>query len=76
MSCEEIFPERWANIIEKQKLKFKAAYEIKQVSMTDAVRCSRCKNNKITYYDIQTRSSDEPSTTFYSCLICSHKWRH
>ena len=76
MSCEDMFPERWEHIIEKQKLKFKAAYEIKQVSMTDAVKCSRCHNNKITYYSMQTRSADEADTTFYSCLICSHKWKH
>lgn len=76
MSCEDIFPERWSNIIKKQKLKFKAAYEIKQASMTDAIKCGRCKNNKITYYEQQTRSGDEAMTTFYSCLTCGHKWKH
>jgi transcription elongation factor S-II len=76
MSCEDIFPERWKSIIEKQKLKFKAAYEIKQVSMSDSIRCSRCRNNKITYYETQCRSADEPMTTFYSCLTCSHRWKH
>ena len=76
MSCEEIFPEKWENIIEKQKLKFKAAYEIKQIAMTDAVKCGRCKNNKISYYEFQTRSSDEPMTCFFSCLVCGNKWKN
>lgn len=76
MSCEEIFPEKWEKIIEKQKLKFKAAYEIKQIAMTDAVKCSRCKNNKISYYEYQTRSSDEPMTCFFSCLVCGNKWKN
>jgi len=76
MSCEEIFPERWEAIIEKQKLKFKAAYEIKQVSMTDTIKCGKCKNNKISYYELQTRSGDEAITQFYNCIICGHKWKN
>jgi|UniRef100_A0A6C0CET9 DNA-directed RNA polymerase subunit M/transcription elongation factor TFIIS len=76
MNCEEIFPERWETIIEKQKLKFKAAYEIKQVSMTDAIKCGKCKNNKISYYELQTRSGDESMTIFYNCIICGHKWKN
>lgn len=76
MSCEDIFPEKWEAIIEKQKLKFKAAYEIKQVSMTDTIRCGKCKNNKISYYELQTRSGDEAITQFYNCIICGHKWKN
>lgn len=76
MSCEEIFPEKWANIIEKQKLKFKAAYEIKQVSMTDSIKCGKCRNNKISYYELQTRSGDEAMTCYFNCLVCGHKWKN
>jgi DNA-directed RNA polymerase subunit M/transcription elongation factor TFIIS len=76
MSCEEIFPEKGKTIIEKQKLKFKAAYEIKQVSMTDTIKCGKCKNNKISYYELQTRSGDEAITQFYNCIICGHKWKN
>lgn len=76
MTCEDVFPERWQTIIEKQKLKFKAAYEIKQVSMTDTIKCGKCKNNKISYYELQTRSGDEAITQFYNCIICGHKWKN
>jgi transcription elongation factor S-II len=76
MSCEDMFPEKWKTIIEKQKLKFKAAYEIKQVSMTDTIKCGKCKNNKISYYELQTRSGDEAITQFYNCIICGHKWKN
>ena len=76
MSCDEIFPEKWINIIEKQKLKFKAAYEIKQVAMTDSIKCGKCKNNKISYYELQTRSGDEAMTCYFNCLVCSHKWKN
>lgn len=76
MSCEDVFPERWKNIINKQKLKFKAAYEIKQVAMTDSIKCSKCKNNKISYYELQTRSGDEAMTCYFNCIICGHKWKN
>lgn len=76
MTCEEIYPERWTDIIERQKLKFKAAYEIKQVSMTDAIKCGKCKNNKISYYELQTRSGDEAMTCYFNCIICGHKWKN
>jgi len=76
MSCEEVFPERWVDIIEKQKLKFKAAYEIKQVSMSDAIKCGKCKNNKVSYYELQTRSGDEAMTVYFNCICCGNKWKN
>jgi DNA-directed RNA polymerase subunit M/transcription elongation factor TFIIS len=75
MSKEEIFPEHWKEIMDKQKLKLKAAYEVKQVSMTDAIKCGKCKNNKISYYELQIRSGDENMTQFFSCITCGHKWK-
>jgi transcription elongation factor S-II len=37
--------------------------------------CSRCKSKKTTYYQLQTRSADEPMTTFVSCLNCGKNWK-
>ena len=76
MSNEELFPERWNDIIDKNKLRLKAAYEVKQVSMTDAIKCGKCKDNKISYYELQIRSGDENMTQFFSCISCGHKWKH
>ena len=30
---------------------------------------------KCTYYQLQTRSADEPMTTFVTCLNCGNRWR-
>jgi DNA-directed RNA polymerase subunit M/transcription elongation factor TFIIS len=76
MSAEEMFPEIWREILEKRERKIKAAYEIKQVSMTDAIKCGKCKNNKITYYELQTRSGDEAITQYFNCICCGHKWKY
>lgn len=75
MKREELFPEKWHLIIEKEKLKLKEAYEVKQVSMSDLIKCGKCKNNKVSYQELQTRSGDESMTIFFTCIICGHKWK-
>jgi DNA-directed RNA polymerase subunit M/transcription elongation factor TFIIS len=75
MLCQDIFPERWKYIVEKNKLRFKAAYDVKQVAMSDMIQCSRCKGKKVSYYELQTRSGDEATTLFMNCLICGKKWK-
>ena len=75
MKKEDIYPEKWITIIEKEKLKLKEAYENKEVSMTDLIKCGKCKKNKISYQELQTRSGDESMTIFFTCLTCGNKWR-
>ena len=38
-------------------------------------KCSKCKSDKTTYYQMQTRSADEPMTTFVTCHNCSKRWK-
>jgi DNA-directed RNA polymerase subunit M/transcription elongation factor TFIIS len=73
---ERLFPEMWQDIIEKAHLKQKEAYEHKQVPMSDRYTCGKCKKKRITYYELQTRSADEPSTHFFSCLDCGFRWKN
>ncbi|PWN21736.1 transcription elongation factor [Microstroma glucosiphilum] len=42
---------------------------------TDAFKCGRCKQRKCRYYQKQTRSADEPMTTFVTCTNCNNKWK-
>ena len=39
------------------------------------VFCEKCGHPEAYYYIRQTRSADEPSTTFYRCCKCNHSWR-
>lgn len=75
MSKNNIFPDKWNDIITEEQMKFKTAYEVSEFAMTDLVKCGKCKNNKIKYFEMQTRSADEPTTHFYTCLSCGHRWR-
>ena len=44
-------------------------------SLVGFFTCGRCKSKKTTYYQLQTRSADEPMTTFVSCLNCEKNWK-
>ena len=38
-------------------------------------KCAKCKLKKTSYYQMQTRSADEPMTTFVSCINCGNRWK-
>jgi len=38
-------------------------------------KCGKCKSDKTTYYQLQTRSADEPMTSFHTCLKCGNRWK-
>ncbi|CAN0877190.1 Transcription elongation factor TFIIS [Linum grandiflorum] len=42
---------------------------------TDQFKCSRCGQRKTTYYQMQTRSADEPMTTYVTCVNCNNHWK-
>ena len=37
--------------------------------------CDKCRSNSTTYYEMQTRSADEPMTAFINCLDCLNRWK-
>lgn len=75
MTPQEIFPKHWEKLQEKQKATDEFLYLKKPEAATDEFKCSRCKERKCTYYELQTRSIDEPMTKFVRCLVCDHRWR-
>ncbi|KFM60591.1 Transcription elongation factor S-II, partial [Stegodyphus mimosarum] len=42
---------------------------------TDLLKCGKCKKSNCTYNQVQTRSADEPMTTFVFCNECGHRWK-
>jgi len=46
-----------------------------QEAETDAFQCGRCKQRKTRYRQAQTRSADEPMTTFVTCTNCNNRWK-
>lgn len=44
-------------------------------TVTDLLKCGKCKGRRCTYNQMQTRSSDEPMTTFVFCNDCGNRWK-
>lgn len=40
------------------------------------LKCPKCGGCKSFSYSKQTRSADEPMTTFATCVNCKHKWQY
>lgn len=75
MTHQELNPERWKILIEKKIKRDQVKYNTNMDAATDVFVCKKCKSNKCSYYQMQTRSADEPMTTFVSCLDCGARWK-
>lgn len=40
-----------------------------------AFKCGRCKSKNVDYYQMQTRSADEPMTAYFTCKGCGARWK-
>lgn len=68
----------WTNgpyAMEKENQRIKNEHDVREVPVSGMFTCSRCKSDKTTYFQLQTRSADEPMTTYVTCLNCSKKWK-
>ena len=75
MTHQEMSPERWSKLIEAKIKRDKNKFETNVEAATDTFTCRKCKSNKCTYYQMQTRSADEPMTTIVTCIECGNRWK-
>jgi DNA-directed RNA polymerase subunit M/transcription elongation factor TFIIS len=72
LTREELNPDIWASLRSKNLEK----KVFKQVVSDDGMfKCGKCKSMKTVYYQLQTRSADEPMTTFVTCTNCEARWK-
>jgi transcription elongation factor S-II len=76
MTHQEIQPEKWNPLIEKKTKRDASKCDKKIGASTAMFTCSRCQSKNCTYYEMQTRSADEPATIFITCLNCDKHWRN
>ena len=75
MTHQEMKPEKWEVLIQEKMEREKSKYSNNIEAATDTYTCRKCKSNKCTYYQMQTRSADEPMTTFVGCIDCGNRWK-
>lgn len=72
----ELCPDNWQQLIDLQVKRERTQLEGDFSRATDRWQCNGCKLRKCTYYELQTRSADEPMTIFIHCLNCGKRWTH
>lgn len=75
LSVYDIFPDNWKELLNIKSKRDKIKYELKPEAMTNLFKCRKCGSRETSYYEVQTRSADEPMTQFITCLSCSNRWR-
>jgi DNA-directed RNA polymerase subunit M/transcription elongation factor TFIIS len=68
-------PEGWNDLRERQRIREEKELAGDRRIATDRFKCRRCGQKECSYYQLQTRSADEPMTTFIKCLVCNNEWR-
>lgn len=71
----DLNPANWKDLKDQQFRRDKRILEGNLAMATDRFRCSQCKKKMCSYYELQTRSADEPMTIFISCLNCGKNWK-
>ena len=81
MSHMDMLPEKWDIKLKEKELRLENKFFPKIEASTDNFTCFKCQRNdpenanKCTYYQLQTRSADEPMTTFVTCTNCGQRWK-
>lgn len=75
LTAYDIYPENWKELFDTKAARDKRKNEFKPEAMTDAFKCRKCGSRSCSYYEVQTRSADEPMTQFVNCLDCGNRWK-
>jgi transcription elongation factor S-II len=75
MKPQDLYPDIWEELIIKNSKKLQALSKDRNIQGTSMFKCGKCKLNNCTYFQMQTRSADEPMTTFVTCLNCNNRWK-
>lgn len=77
MTSEEMASDEMKNI--RQKFTKESINDAQlatvQGTQTDLLKCGKCGKRNCTYNQVQTRSADEPMTTFVLCNACGNRWK-
>ena len=75
MKAEILYPELWESLLLKNSKKMAQLGKEMNQQGSSFFKCGKCRLNNCTYFQMQTRSADEPMTTFITCLNCSNRWK-
>lgn len=75
LTHQEMYPEIWKDLLEVKIKRDANKFEVDKRGATSEFKCRKCGKRECSYYQLQTRSADEPMTTFVTCLACGNNWK-
>jgi DNA-directed RNA polymerase subunit M/transcription elongation factor TFIIS len=75
MTPRELYPEHWQALADEQLKRETTMLEGSKEEGSTMFTCKRCGKSRTRYWEMQTRSADEPMTIFIRCLNCGKEWR-
>jgi DNA-directed RNA polymerase subunit M/transcription elongation factor TFIIS len=75
MTYQELWPENWQAIKDEQIKLEQIRKDAIKAKATNIFKCPRCKKRNSIYFELQTRSPDEPMTQFITCQECGLHWK-
>ena len=75
LTHQEMYPEIWKDLIDAKIKRDQYKFAVDKRGATGEFKCKKCKQRECSYTQLQTRSADEPMTTFVTCLNCGNFWR-
>lgn len=74
LSPRELFPEHWKQF-PLPSPESELGHHTEQHNAMFPCPRSHCRSHNTSYVQLQTRSADEPMSTFHTCHACGHHWR-
>ena len=70
----QMCPESWATVMADYEKEL-SNMSVSSQATSEMFKCMKCGKNETTYYEEQTRSADEPMTTYINCINCGNHWK-
>lgn len=75
-----LWPDGKYDVVKKEQDTLQMKYDfyadrLREEDFVGSIPCPKCKSQKTTYYQIQTRSADEPMTSHCTCFNCGKRWK-
>jgi len=74
LSDQDLYPPKWQKVKDQRLQEIKDENDMK-LTTTDLYKCGKCGKRETTFYQLQTRSMDEPTTSFINCVNCGNRWK-